>query len=493
MIARKLPPRHPRILRVDRLVEERVLPHVTPVDRSGNRRANGADPSRSGNERPPIAEARRGELHSSSVPAAGSVPRLPRPSSNTAPASFSRPEAWNPMAATAAGLRAAGGEVEVIRADVTDAIDDCEQPWSTAFEVFGRLDIAVNNAAANNVRVPLHEIDDDMFDHVIATNLRGVFVAMKHEIRAMLATGGGSIINTASAASLVAFPMMSAYVASKHAVAGITKSAALEYASRRIRVNAVAPGAVLTEMLLAGSASTPEGKARVEHATPMNRIAAPEEIAAAIVWLASDDVVVRHRGHAAGRRRICAAMTDAPGLGPVLELLQSADEMAREIGYPDPSLRAAYHRQILMLLAQAYVQVFGTNVESPDWVPHTGPLFPWGAPNHDTIYGFAPIDARGTYRVSGTQGTETIASLMFRKGGANTGQVHGATLGEIDVQSIETPQDRRFDLLISAAAARRVRGTMVCPATRDHGSRGPARDRGAGSAGRCMGARASRS
>lgn len=193
-----------------------------------------------------------------------------------------------PMGAIAAGLRAAGGAVEVIHADVTDgstiarAVEHC-------VGVFGRLDIAVNNAAANNVRLPLHEIDDDMFDHVIATNLRGVFVAMKHEIRAMLATGGGSIINTASAASLVAFPMMSAYVASKHAVAGITKSAALEYASRRIRVNAVAPGAVLTEMLLAGSASTPEGKARVEDATPMNRIAAPEEIAAAIVWLASDD------------------------------------------------------------------------------------------------------------------------------------------------------------------------------------------------------------
>jgi hypothetical protein len=83
-------------------------------------------------------------------------------------------------------------------------------------------------------------------------------------------------------------------------------------------------------------------------------------------------------------------------------------------------------------------------------VPHTGPLFPWGAPNHDTIYGFAPIDAEGTYRVSGTQGTESIASLMFRKGGANTGQMHGATLGEIDVQAIETAADRKFSLVISA-------------------------------------------
>ena len=137
------------------------------------------------------------------------------------------------------------------------------------------------------------------------------------------------------------------------------------------------------------------------------------------------------------------------GLDPIVTLLRSADDVAREVGYPDASLRDVYHRQVLMLLAQAYVQVFGTNVEDPDWVPHTGPLFPWGAPNHDTIYAFAPIDARGVYRVSGTQGTETIASLMFRKGGANTGEVHGATLGEIDVQSVEPSLDRAFSLLLS--------------------------------------------
>jgi hypothetical protein len=137
-------------------------------------------------------------------------------------------------------------------------------------------------------------------------------------------------------------------------------------------------------------------------------------------------------------------------LDTVVELLRWADDIAREVGYPDPSLRPAYHRQILMLLSQAYVQVFGTDVEHPDWVPHTGPLFPWGAPNHDTIYGFAPIDARGIYRVSGSRGTESIASLMFRKGGANTGQVHGATLGEIDIQAIDAPRDEPFTLIISA-------------------------------------------
>jgi len=185
-------------------------------------------------------------------------------------------------------LCSAGGEVRVVAADVTSAAS-VRQAVARCVADFGRLDIAVNNAAANNVRVALHEIDEALFDHLLATNLRGVFLAMKYEIRAMLESGGGSIINTASIASMVAFPMMCGYVASKHAVAGLTKAAALEYAGRNIRVNAVAPGAVLTEMLLAGSASTPEGKARVEQATPMRRIAAPEEIAAAIVWLASDE------------------------------------------------------------------------------------------------------------------------------------------------------------------------------------------------------------
>lgn len=156
----------------------------------------------------------------------------------------------------------------------------------------------------------------------------------------------------------------------------------------------------------------------------------------------------------AARSRAAAASAaqraGSPGLRDVTALLSSAEKVARELGYPDPPLRKAYHRQIMMLLSQAYVQVFGTSVESPDWVPHTGPLFPWGAPNHDTIYGFAPIDAMGTYRVAGTKGTESIASLMFRQGGPNTGQVHGATLGEIDMQAVETDRDGRFSLLISA-------------------------------------------
>jgi hypothetical protein len=140
----------------------------------------------------------------------------------------------------------------------------------------------------------------------------------------------------------------------------------------------------------------------------------------------------------------------ANGLANVSAYLALADETARVIGYPGPALREAYHRQVLMLLAQGYTQLFATRVEQPDWVPHTGSLHPWGAPNHDTVYGFAPIDARGVYRIGGTQGTETIAQLMFRKDGANTGKVHGATLSEIDVQALKTGVDRQFSLLLAA-------------------------------------------
>jgi len=140
----------------------------------------------------------------------------------------------------------------------------------------------------------------------------------------------------------------------------------------------------------------------------------------------------------------------AGALGPVSELLQAADALAADIGYPEPELRAAYHRQVLLLVAQAHAQLFATHVESPDWVPHTGPLFPWGAPNHDTVYRFAPIDARGSYRICGTRGNETVASIMFRKGGANTGEIHGATLGEIDVLALPESGDGRFSVLLSA-------------------------------------------
>ncbi|MET0660891.1 MAG: hypothetical protein ABW110_22355 [Steroidobacteraceae bacterium] len=157
-------------------------------------------------------------------------------------------------------------------------------------------------------------------------------------------------------------------------------------------------------------------------------------------------------------------MTDAKtaaeitSLTPVLELLQAADQVFDEIGYPDASWRPLYHRHVLMLLSQAYLQIFATRVEQPDWVPHTGPLFPWGAANHDTIYQFAPLDANGVYRVAGKKGSEIIASLMFRRGGPNTGEVHGAPLGEIDVQALSCGPDGKFSVVLSKEKPRECPG-----------------------------------
>jgi A-factor type gamma-butyrolactone 1'-reductase (1S-forming) len=191
------------------------------------------------------------------------------------------------MEALARTLRDSGADIRVVRTDVTDAASIRDAVGFTV-ECFGRLDIAFNNAAINSTRAKFADLSEDDFDAAIATNLRSVFVAMKHEIQAMLASGGGSIVNTSSAAGLVAFPAMAGYVASKHGVVGLTRTAALDYAAQRLRVNAIAPGAVLTEMLLAGTGATVEGRARIEAVTPMKRIAAPAEVAEAVVWLASE-------------------------------------------------------------------------------------------------------------------------------------------------------------------------------------------------------------
>lgn len=191
------------------------------------------------------------------------------------------------MEALARPHRELGREIECVALDVDDAaaVQACVD---VTVARFGGLDVAFNNAAVNPHRGRMGDVGLEDFDRVIATNLRAVFVAMRAEINAMLASGGGSIINTASSGGLVGFSQMAAYVASKHGVVGLTKTAALDYGRMGIRVNAVAPGAVWTEMLQAGSGSTPEGKALIESVTPMGRIGAPLEIGKAVAWLASD-------------------------------------------------------------------------------------------------------------------------------------------------------------------------------------------------------------
>lgn len=144
-----------------------------------------------------------------------------------------------------------------------------------------------------------------------------------------------------------------------------------------------------------------------------------------------------------------ATSIEANALALLPELLAAAERTADRLGYPDPSLREEYHRHFLMLVAQAAVQVFGTRAEHPDWVPHTSSLFPWGAPNPDTMYCFAALDARGTYRISGVKGDESVASVMLRRGGPNVGMIHGATLDEIDIVALEADGAGRFSFLLS--------------------------------------------
>lgn len=184
-------------------------------------------------------------------------------------------------------MRALGGEAIPFKCDVRDPAA-IEATVEHAEKAFGRLDIAFNNAAANPIRAKFadHSLED--FEEVLDTNLRSVFVAMRAQIRAMLRAGGGAIVNTSSSAGLIAMPQMAGYNASKHGVVGLTKAAALDHGRDNIRVNAIAPGAVLTDMLKSGSGGTEEGLKRIGQVTPLGRVSQPEEQAASVVWLLSD-------------------------------------------------------------------------------------------------------------------------------------------------------------------------------------------------------------
>ncbi|WP_431681630.1 glucose 1-dehydrogenase [Kitasatospora sp. KL5] len=183
---------------------------------------------------------------------------------------------------TAKGLEAAYAVTDVTSdADVARAVE-------TAVARYGRLDAAFNNAGYGAEQTPMHLMEQEVFDRIIDVNLRGVWSCMRHEIAAMLRTGGGSIVNTSSVAGLVATPVAAPYVVSKHAVVGLTKAAANEYGAQGIRVNAVAPGTTRSEMIEEWLALRPEIEALLHAATPQPRTAEPEEIAEAAAWLCSD-------------------------------------------------------------------------------------------------------------------------------------------------------------------------------------------------------------
>ena len=182
-------------------------------------------------------------------------------------------------------IQHAGGRAVFQKTDVTKP-NDVNALVDRAVKEFGRLDLAFNNAGVDGQQVPLHEQDIDKASFLFDVNIKGVFYCMKYEIDQMLKTGGGAIVNTSSIFGLNGYPGWSLYTATKHAVTGMTKSAALDYAKQNVRVNAVGPGPVETPLLTKGTGGDPHSYAAF---VPMGRIGQPDEIADAVVWLLSDE------------------------------------------------------------------------------------------------------------------------------------------------------------------------------------------------------------
>ncbi|WP_321814898.1 MULTISPECIES: glucose 1-dehydrogenase [unclassified Paraburkholderia] len=189
--------------------------------------------------------------------------------------------------ALAAELRALGAEAEFVRADVRYEADVRQLVEQTVHR-FGRLDVAVNNAGTEGHIAPIVEQSAANYEETFSANVLGTLLSVKHEMRVMLEQGAGSIVNLSSIAGLVGIAGASVYVASKHAVEGLTKSAALEGAATGVRVNAVAPGPVATNMLDRFTGGSDDNKAGLLATVPARRAASPDEIAETILFLASD-------------------------------------------------------------------------------------------------------------------------------------------------------------------------------------------------------------
>jgi NAD(P)-dependent dehydrogenase (short-subunit alcohol dehydrogenase family) len=186
-------------------------------------------------------------------------------------------------------IRGAGGVATFIATDVTQASSVLEMVRACV-EEHGRLDIAFNNAGiTGSVMKDIVEFEESDFDMTVAVNLKGTWLCMKYEIQEMLRTGGGSIVNCSSTAGLRGGARASAYYSSKHAVIGLTKSVALEFASKGVRVNAVCPGLTITDMMAERIATAPEKFTVIQQKIPMGRAGSVAEIAHAVLWLCSDE------------------------------------------------------------------------------------------------------------------------------------------------------------------------------------------------------------
>ena len=185
---------------------------------------------------------------------------------------------------TAHAIRQACGEVLVIGCDVSEP-GQVEAAVARTVQTFGRLDVAFNNAGVENKAAPVHEIDLAEWDRILDINLRGTFTCMKHELAQMVKQGGGVVVNTSSGAAIRGVAGGAAYAASKHAIIGLTRSAALDYAKQNIRVNAVLPGNIETPMMDRFTGGDIQKAIDLE---PVGRLGKPEEIAEAVLWMCSD-------------------------------------------------------------------------------------------------------------------------------------------------------------------------------------------------------------
>jgi NAD(P)-dependent dehydrogenase (short-subunit alcohol dehydrogenase family) len=181
-------------------------------------------------------------------------------------------------------IKEAGSDGIFVKTDVANE-NDVRSLVEKTVKQYNRLDYAFNNAGIEEMTTPLVDQTSKVFDQIMNVNVKGVWLSMKYEIPEMIRTGGGAIVNTSSGAGVVGYPQQPIYIASKHAVLGLTKSAALEYAKSGIRINAIAPGVTETEMVERVDKQFIE---RLKSITPIGRIGDPQEIANAVVWLLSD-------------------------------------------------------------------------------------------------------------------------------------------------------------------------------------------------------------
>lgn len=184
-------------------------------------------------------------------------------------------------------IRSRNREAFFVETDVSEP-DEVAALIEATIATYGQLDCAFNNAGIEGEMAGIVECTEENWDRTLAVNLKSVWLCMKREIPAMLEHGGGAIVNCASIAGLVGFNGLPAYTASKHGIIGLTRSAALEYAQRGIRINAVCPGVIQTPMVERVFGEHPDMKAQLTASEPVGRLGDPDEIAAAVLWLCSD-------------------------------------------------------------------------------------------------------------------------------------------------------------------------------------------------------------